>query len=160
MNKITCLQELSKQKMKYIRNIPLNRRENMMNIYIHDFTIHEHNQLESFFPNKMIFKTNNNFGHDYIFNSLYEFDVILINDYDSIIDFEFIQSCMDILQIKGELWIFVHKSNDLLNGDTNTKILERILHENEVRFYKNTLFDETYPLDILIIHKSKNKNIA
>lgn len=160
MNKITCLQELSKQKMKYIRNIPLNRRENMKNIYIHDFTIHEHNKLESFFPNKMIFKTNNNFGHDYIFNSLYEFDVILINDYDSIIDFEFIQSCMDILQIKGELWIFVHKSNDLLNGDENTKILERILHENEVRFYKNTLFDETYPLDILIIHKSKNKNIA
>ena len=34
MNKITCLQELSKQKMKYIRNIPLNRRENMKNIYV------------------------------------------------------------------------------------------------------------------------------
>lgn len=160
MNKVTYLHEVSKQKMKYIRNIPLNRRENMKNIYVHDFTTHEHNQLESYFPNKNIFQTNNNFGHDYIFNSLYEFDVILINNYDNIINFDFIKSCMDILQIKGELWIFVHKTNDLLNGDENTKILEQILYENEIRFYKNTLFDETYPLDILIIHKNKNKNIA
>ena len=66
MNKVTYLHEVSKQKMKYIRNI-LNRRENMKNIYVHDL-LHEHSQLESYFPNKNIFQTNNNFGHDYIFN--------------------------------------------------------------------------------------------
>lgn len=159
MNKITYLQEVSKQKIKYIKNIPLNRRENIKNIYLHDFTLHENNKLDKYFPNKNIFKTNNSFGHDYIFNSLYDFDLILINNFDAIINFDFICSCMDILQNKGELWIYVHKSNDLLNGDRNTKILEQILHENEVRFYKNKLFDETYPLDILIIHKNKNKNM-
>lgn len=160
MNKITYIQEVSKQKLKYIKNIPLNRRENYKNIYSHNFSTQENNNLESYFPNINNYKTNNSFGHDYIFNSLYEFDLILINDFDTIINFNFIQSCIDILQNKGELWIFVHKSNDILNGDVNTKILENILYENEIRFYKNTLFDDTYPLDILIIHKSKNKNIA
>lgn len=157
MNKITYLQEVSKQKLKYLKKIPLNRRENYKNIYVHAFSHQEHNELETFFPNRVNYKTNNNFGHDYIFNSLYEFDLIIINDYDSIINYEFIQSCMDILQKKGELWIFVHKSNDILNGDTNTKLLETMFHENELRFYKNTLFDEEYPLDILIINKKQNQ---
>ena len=160
MNKIYYASQLSMRKLKYIKNIPLNRREKHKNIYMHDFSNEEYNELISYFPNINNSKTNDKFGHDYIFNSLYEFDLILINNYNKIIDIYFIQSCLEILDIKGEIWIFIHKTNDILNGDDNTKILEDILHENQIRFYKNKIFDQEYPLDILIIHKNKNKKFV
>ena len=37
MNKISYLNALSKKKMNYIKNLPLNRREKLENVYLHNF---------------------------------------------------------------------------------------------------------------------------
>ena len=87
-------------------------------------------------------------------------DLILINDFDKTINSEFLLSCFDIMNNNGDIWIMLPKTNDILDGDANTKLLQDILHETNIRYYKNSVFDDYVPLDIIIINKSKNKSLV
>jgi len=158
MNKLNLLQNLMTQKLNYLKNIPKNRKTQYNTLYFHDFTSQEQSKIISYFPNVDMHKSNQTFGHEYILNSLDEYDLMLFSNVDSYIcSIEFVTPFIDILTQQGEMWFFINKTNDILEGNKQTRQFENMLYENNIRFLKNTLYHEDYPLDIITIKKQSNK---
>ena len=158
MNKLNLLQNLMTQKLNYLKNIPKNRKTQYNTLYFHDFTSQEQSKIISYFPNVDMHKSNQTFGHEYILNSLDEYDLMLFSNVDSdICSIEFVTPFIDILTQQGEMWFFINKTNDILEGNKQIRQFENMLYENNIRFLKNTLYHEDYPLDIITIKKQSNK---
>ena len=114
MNKLNLLQNLMTQKLNYLKNIPKNRKTQYNTLYFHDFTSQEQSKIISYFPNVDMHKSNQTFGHEYILNSLDEYDLMLFSNVDSYIcSIEFVTPFVDILTQQGEMWFFINKTNDI-----------------------------------------------
>ena len=144
------------EKLRFIKGMPKNRKENFKSIYIHNFEENESKQLSNHFQNIQLVRTNHEFGHEYILNSLNTFDLILINNiFDYHINYNLLYSLLDIQSDIGELWIFCNKTNKI-NGDLNTKEIIEICHNNNLHYFKCCTQSKIKPIDVIMINKEKN----
>jgi len=130
-------------KTNYLKSQPLIRTNKYKSIYFHNFYHEDMCTIWSlFFKNLNNCKSNFKFGHEYILNSFDCYDLIIINEfagYDEI-TFDNIDKFMEILNKKGELWIFCssNKKYDLLTNSLDQykkKYFQRDLTSKGVYLY-------------------------
>lgn len=145
------------EKIKFIRGMPKSRKQNFENIFFLQFgSVEICDEFGCLFQNIKIKRDDIKFGHEYILNSLNNFDLILLDKKEEdITNSDLIKSFLDILNNNGEIWFFCEKKHDI-KGDILTKEIEKICFDNEIHFYKCSTHSKDFPIDVIMINKNKN----
>ena len=95
-----------------------------------------------FFKNLDMCKSNFKYGHEYILNSFESYDLVIINEFTNSdeITFQHLERFMDIINKKGELWIFCssQKKYDLVTfafDKCKKKYYQRDLSNKDTTLY-------------------------
>ncbi len=147
------------EKIKFIRGMPKSRKRSFENIFFLQFGSNKIcDDFCCLLPNIKIMRDDIKFGHEYILNSLNQFDLILLDKKEEdIVNIDLIKSFLDILTKDGEIWFYCEKTHNI-KGDILTKQIEKICFDNEIHFYKCSTHSNDFPIDVIMINKNKNKN--
>lgn len=121
-------------KTNYLKSQPSIRTNKYKSIYFHNFYHEDMCTIWSlFFKNLNQCKSNFKYGHEYILNSFDTYDLIIINEFTNSdeITFQEIDRYMDIINKKGELWVFCSsiKKYDLIT-DVFDKYKKKYYHRD------------------------------
>ena len=136
-------------KTNYLKSQPSVRTNKYKSIYFHNFYHEDMCTIWSlFFKNLNQCKSNFKYVHEYILNSFDTYDLIIINEFTNSdeITFEQIDRFMDIINKKGELWVFCSSriKYDLIND---------VFDKYKKKYYHRDLCNKDNTLYIVSIEK-------
>tara|TARA_B110000285_G_C14787035_1_gene451237 strand:- start:44 stop:457 length:414 start_codon:yes stop_codon:yes gene_type:complete len=134
-------------KTNYLKGQPSVRTNKYKSIYFHNFYHEDMCTIWSFFFKNVVHcKSNYKYGHEYILNSFDSYDLIIINEFTNTdeITFQQIDRFMDIINKKGELWIFCSSQNKY-------DLITEVLDQYKQKYYQRDLSNKDNVLYIISI---------
>jgi len=134
-------------KTNYLKGQPSVRTNKYKSIYFHNFYHEDMCTIWSFFFKNVVHcKSNYKYGHEYILNSFDSYDLIIINEFTNTdeITFQQIDRFMDIINKKGELWIFCSSQNKY-------DLITEVLDQYKQKYYQRDLSNKDNILYIISI---------